>query len=228
MSSARWAAVEGAYRAVGLTPRLDLDSLPPALGGCVYAGGVAALGSDFGMDAPGLALHDLAHFLVAPAGRRYAPNFGLGPHPSLVDVVRVRASVRGSARDEEETAASHVNVLVADLVLGAQLGAECAYDLGMSVADVDALRCNPSLFIWSATRGRGAASLRRLARRGMIAPGGAFVPPTALAAFVDRARGGAATPLTPGSPRLIRPQRTSGPSSGRREKTPCNDSPASR
>lgn len=109
-----WQRVAAAYRLFGLTPLLD-EEVTPA--GFVYANRVVALASD-NADAPGVALHDLAHYLTAPKRRRLLPNFGLGEHPAVAEPGHGAAIVGELAANHEEGAAAYLNVSLARVLFG--------------------------------------------------------------------------------------------------------------
>lgn len=110
----QWAAVVRLYRAAGILALVDPDIAPH---GYVYGYGVAALGGD-PPDRYDLGLHDLAHYLVAPAERRKLPNFGLGNHPSVMESRLLARVVTRSQADLEEESASLLNVLMARDLFG--------------------------------------------------------------------------------------------------------------
>jgi hypothetical protein len=117
-----WQRVAGAYRAVGLEPLLDETTTSS---GYVYDDGVAALAGD-AIDRHGVALHDLSHFLVAPPDRQYAPNFGLGAHPSVTEHAFKKSRLSYDAATREECAASVVNVLLAEILFGRDVAEDVA------------------------------------------------------------------------------------------------------
>lgn len=109
-----WQRVAAAYRLFGLEPLLDDECAPH---GFVYANRLVALGSDH-ENMPGLALHDLAHYLTAPKSRQAAPNFGLGEHPQVDEPGEAPLMVSVSRADHEEAAASQLNVEMACAMFG--------------------------------------------------------------------------------------------------------------
>lgn len=109
-----WLTVDGAYRAAGVTPYILLECL---VEGYAYTDGKVALASD-PEDLPGLALHDLAHFLVAPPERKFLPNFGLGIHPQVSEDKDAECLLADGIAMNEEGDASVVNVLLAGMLFG--------------------------------------------------------------------------------------------------------------
>lgn len=102
-----WLRVGVLYRSVGLVPLLDVTVGPD---GYVYSNGVVALAGDY-LSEWAMALHDLAHWLVAPPKRRSLPNFGLGQHPNVPEMPKAhRAGMSWFDAQEEEGAASWVHV----------------------------------------------------------------------------------------------------------------------
>lgn len=115
-----WRRVTAAYRLFGLEPMLDAEVTPY---GFVYANGVAALGSD---DDPGVALHDLAHFLTAAKRRQRTPNFGMGEHPQVYEVGRAPLWLEWFSNVAEEAAATILNVSMSRALFGDDATRACA------------------------------------------------------------------------------------------------------
>ena len=109
-----WRVTAGAYASMGLVAELDLECLPE---GYAYINGRAALAGD-PYDCHDLALHDLAHYLVAPASRKMAPNFGLGPHPTVDEPNRSLQKVTDGVQGREEGTACVLTVLLSLAVFG--------------------------------------------------------------------------------------------------------------
>lgn len=174
-----WRYLRDAYEAVGVTALVDARELPRSMGGCVYNALTAALGCDDDEDVA-LAAHDLAHLLVAPARRRRMPNFGLGPHPSVTELRAPLPAVTEAVAAAEEHAASCVNVLLAFALFDDADAYRCSTTLGYDDADVARLRRAPAEFMWL----RAPACVARIARRGMLLPGGSFALPAPLSSFV--------------------------------------------
>ncbi len=117
-----WRHVVRIYAAYGLRAYPNLSLLPE---GVAYARGRAALG----FDPPGahpLALHDLAHWMVAPEWRRGAVNFGLGPHPTVEETGRAPELVRDALITAEEALVSDLNVALVDFYFDRRKAARVA------------------------------------------------------------------------------------------------------
>ncbi|MDO9016580.1 MAG: hypothetical protein Q7V43_06675 [Myxococcales bacterium] len=115
-ATAGYRARVGAFAAwLGLSVRWDLLLVP---GGHAYRGGVVAALCD--ALRPWMALHDVAHWLVAPTWRKRRTNFGLGAAPQVhrrEAPSRVLVSTR-HARAEETAAAVLTIFLAWDLLDG--------------------------------------------------------------------------------------------------------------
>lgn len=129
-----WAKVVAVYNAAGLTVLLDPMTTPT---GFVYDKGVAALGEDID---PAVALHDLAHWLSCPQGRRNRPNFGLGPHPTVTESGKCPSTLSQRKIDFEEAVASYVNVSLANALFGEMAAARVARFLSADYRPGDAER----------------------------------------------------------------------------------------
>lgn len=123
-----WQRVVAAYRLFGLEPMLDAKITPH---GFAYARGVAALASD---DDPGVALHDLAHYLTAATRRQRTPNFGMGEHPVVYEPGDWPRVLAWWCCVAEEAAASYLNVEMARSLFGDNAARRCAKHL----------TCNPN------------------------------------------------------------------------------------
>ena len=85
--------------------------------GYVYSEGEASLFTDVEGNDPALALHELAHWRVAPVERRNLPNWGLGDFPNYND--KAPSTVDYKVAFEEESLASTLNGFMAGEVLAA-------------------------------------------------------------------------------------------------------------
>lgn len=124
----QWQLVCEMYRAAGLTPLTDVVETPA---GVVYHGETrtVAIGSD---KCPGVALHDLGHYMIATDLERATDNFGLGEAPHVAEATDTNIlphlmEVTGEWGDYPvvdmiESVASEVNVGLASLVFGRAVG----------------------------------------------------------------------------------------------------------
>lgn len=102
------------YLKVGIKPVWDQFVLQDT--GVVYDGKQVALKPDFFK--PYIALHDLAHWLVASDDRKTMINFGLGCAPHVSERHLTTPVVIASCVDHEESLASMLNAILAQQLFG--------------------------------------------------------------------------------------------------------------
>lgn len=144
---------------LGLRVRWDRLLLP---GGHAYRGGqIAALGDVL---RPWMALHDVAHWLLAPRWRRRRTNFGLGPAPQVHgrEAPSRRLVSAGHARREESAAAVLTVFLARELLDPESAESAAASHVGMRGYDSEANAFGePGYEPWT----------RALRRRGLVGRG---------------------------------------------------------
>lgn len=110
--SPEWQIALGAYAAAGIRTFPKDDILPS---GIVYEARQVALGDGFG---PWMSLHDLGHYLAAPAERKDLPNFGLGPSGSTPETRRAPRAIAEEAVLREESMACLFHALLVEHLAG--------------------------------------------------------------------------------------------------------------
>lgn len=114
-SRKNWRRVFRAYTRYGVKVIAD-PSHRVNFQGYVYSEGEASLFTDVKGNDPALALHDLAHWRVAPVERRNLPNWGLGDFPNYDD--KAPRTVDYEVALEEESLASTLGGFMAGEILG--------------------------------------------------------------------------------------------------------------
>lgn len=105
---------------IGVTIEWDLTLLAS---GVVYENRVLAAKAEL---CPVHAIHDLAHYILAPASRRAKANYGLGPAPHVKESRDAICLVSQNEADTEECLASDLNIVLTGSLLGHEHACESA------------------------------------------------------------------------------------------------------